>query len=177
MSAAAILVKLVGVFALLGLTLWVLKRTQGGKVVSGRSKTAPVEVRSTTRLSKTASISVLRVNGEDLLVGVTEQQVTLLSRTSLPQQDETAATDDAPTAKTMAELVALVTTSRAEVPEDQIASTLQHLRTRAPQLPATDGTVADDPEGTDARNRPEQPWTRLLRATRQPLAAVRGAGR
>jgi len=166
-----VLVKILVVFALLGGVLWLLKRTQGGVVTKTRTKA--IELRGTTRLGKSASITVVRVNGEELLLGVTDQQVTLLSRHT-PEEDPVEPTAT-PQAKTIPELVELLTTQRAEIPADELAAVLRTTRQRT-SLPATDGPVALDALRTDARNRPEQPWTRLLRATRQPLAS-RGAGR
>jgi flagellar biogenesis protein FliO len=172
-SALIVLVKILAVFALLGGVLLVLKRTQGGGVVT-KTRTKAIELRGTTRLGKSASITVVRVNGEELLLGVTEQQVTLLSRHT-PEDEPVTEAPATPTARTIPELVDLLTTQRADVPEDELAAVLRSARERTSSS-ATDGPVALSPQRTDARNRPEQPWTRLLRATRQPLAS-RGAGR
>jgi flagellar biogenesis protein FliO len=162
------LAKVLGVFALLGATLWTLKRTHGGAVPTARAKA--IEVRGTTRLGKSASVSVLRVQGEELLVGVTEHTVTLLSRR--PQEEDVvpAAAVSAPTARSVPELVDLVMTSRADVPSEAIASALLATRNAAP-----DGSVAPAPDRMDAPTRPEHPWTRLARMSRQPCAS-RGAG-
>lgn len=74
-------VRLAGVFALLGAVLWVLKRTGG---VGARRRGTPLQVLSTTRLGKTATLSVVRVHDEEYVLGVTGHGVTVVSSRPAP---------------------------------------------------------------------------------------------
>lgn len=79
-----LLARLVAVFALLAVVLWLLKRT-GGLQRRG----TPLQVLSTTRLGKNATLSVVRVHGEEYVLGVSGTGVTVV--TSRPaDQPETA---------------------------------------------------------------------------------------
>ncbi len=82
-------VRLAGVFALLGAVLWVLKRTGG---VGARRRGTPLQVVSTTRLGKTATLSVVRVHDEEYVLGVTGHAVTVVSSRPVPAPPE-AVTD------------------------------------------------------------------------------------
>ncbi|HTL24255.1 MAG TPA: flagellar biosynthetic protein FliO, partial [Mycobacteriales bacterium] len=76
MSALLVLVKTGMVFGLLALVLFVLKKTDG---LGGRQRGRSLEVRGSTRLGKGATLTAVRVDGKDLLLGVTEHSVTLLT--------------------------------------------------------------------------------------------------
>jgi flagellar biogenesis protein FliO len=86
-------VRLLGVFALLAAVLWVLKRTGG---VGARRRGTPLQVLSTTRLGKTATLSVVRVHDEEYVLGVTGSTVTVVSSRPAPAAD--AAPTPAPAA-------------------------------------------------------------------------------
>lgn len=77
-----LVVKAALVFGLLGLTLWVLRRVDLGRT-AGRSA-ATVQVLSTTRLAKGASLAVVRIGDASYAVGVTEHAVSLLVPDALP---------------------------------------------------------------------------------------------
>lgn len=86
MTTLAMVARLGGVFALLAVVLWVLKRTGG---VGARRRGVPLQVLSTTRLGKTATLSVVRVHDEEYVLGVTGSAVTVVS--SRPAPDAPAA--------------------------------------------------------------------------------------
>lgn len=70
------------VFVLLGLTLWAVRRTDGGRRL--RSQDSPLQVLSSTRVGKGASVALVRIAGRAYALGVTEHSVTLLTETELP---------------------------------------------------------------------------------------------
>jgi flagellar biogenesis protein FliO len=71
-------IKMLMVFALLGGTLWYLRRHDRGALVNARRGDRPVAVVAQARVGKTASVAVVRIGGENWAVGVTEQSVSLL---------------------------------------------------------------------------------------------------
>lgn len=92
MDLVGLLLRAVLVFGLLGLTLWAVRRVDRGRA-SVRSG-APVQVLSTTRLGKGASLALVRIGDAAYALGVTEHQVQLLTLAELPE----AAAAPAPTA-------------------------------------------------------------------------------
>ncbi len=69
-----LLARLVAVFALLAVVLWLLKRTGGLQ-----RRDTPLQVLSTTRLGKSATLSVVRVHGEEYVLGVSGSGVTVVT--------------------------------------------------------------------------------------------------
>ncbi|MBC7677807.1 MAG: flagellar biosynthetic protein FliO [Pseudorhodobacter sp.] len=186
MSALLLLVKVACVFGLLALVLWVLRRTDG---LGAKVRGGDLEVRSTTRLGKGAAITLLRVDGHDLVLGVTDHTVTLLTRT--PSSDEPiASTPTTPAARVLVtQLINRLTASplgrrvvpgSADVPAGDVATALARLQ--APLLVpapraggAADGSSAPLPRSalrraarTDAQRDEEHPWTRACRPTFRP---------
>ena len=147
MSALLVLVKTGMVFGLLALVLFVLKKTDG---LGGRQRGRSLEVRGSTRLGKGATLTAVRVDGKDLLLGVTEHSVTLL--TSEEAQVEVAE-PTRQTARRPSLRDAFARPGTTLAPE-AVAAALAALRGELPP-PATDGTVA--PRRTDARPAEEQP--------------------
>ena len=145
MSAVLVLVKTGMVFGLLALVLFVLKKTDG---LGGRQRGRSLEVRGSTRLGKGATLTAVRVDGKDLLLGVTEHSVTLL--TSEEAQVEVEEPARRPVRRPALSFARPGTTLAPEA----VAAALAALRGELPP-PATDGTVA--PSRTDARPAEEQP--------------------
>jgi flagellar biogenesis protein FliO len=71
-------VKMLLVFALLGGTLWWLRRHDRSALLSARKTERPVAVLAQTRVGKSATVAVVRIGLDAYAVGVTEQAVTLL---------------------------------------------------------------------------------------------------
>lgn len=69
------LLRVGAVFALLGATLWILRRTD--RSTRAKSGTA-VTVLGSARLGKGASLTVVRIGDEQVILGVTEHNVSLL---------------------------------------------------------------------------------------------------
>ncbi|MDQ1648648.1 MAG: Flagellar biosynthesis protein FliO [Frankiaceae bacterium] len=97
--------KMLMVFALLGGTLWYLRRHDRGALVNARRADRPVAVVAQARVGKTASVAVVRIGGENWAVGVTEQSVSLLvpepvELDALSTDDDAAAADTAGSAGT-----------------------------------------------------------------------------
>lgn len=86
--------KMVLVFALLGGTLWFLRRHDRSALVSARRAERPVAVLAQAKVGKTASVALVRIGGEAYAVGVTEQNVSLLvpQPVTLPEPDGDEAT-------------------------------------------------------------------------------------
>lgn len=139
------LVKTGMVFGLLALVLFVLKKTDG---LGGRQRGRNLEVRGSTRLGKGATLTAVRVDGKDLLLGVTEHSVTLL--TSEEAQVEVEEPVRRPARRPALSFSRPGTTLAPEA----VAAALAALRGELPP-PATDGTVAHS--RTDARPAEEQP--------------------
>jgi len=161
-----VLLKTAMVFGLLGVTLYVLRRTNGLK-----ARSSLLEVRGSTRLGKGATLTAVRIDGRDLLLGVTDHTVTLL--TSEQATEDVAAdgaleaADKAPSLLTALragrtpsdERPSFVEALRQGLPgflrgdskqlsAEEIAATLAQL-TQSPTTSATDGSVA--PRRLDAR--------------------------
>ena len=68
------------VIALMLLAARILRRTAGGMGMSGRGKErrTPIDVQTLQPLTKTAHVAVVRAAGRELVLGITDQQVTLL---------------------------------------------------------------------------------------------------
>jgi len=77
-----VLLKTAMVFGLLGVTLYVLRRTNGLK-----ARSSLLEVRGSTRLGKGATLTAVRIDGRDLLLGVTDHTVTLLTSEAAADMD------------------------------------------------------------------------------------------
>ncbi len=84
-----IVVKMLLVFALLGGTLWFLRRHDRSSLISARRGERPVAVLAQAKVGKTASVALVRIGGEAYAVGVTEQNVSLLvaQPVTLPEID------------------------------------------------------------------------------------------
>ena len=145
-----------GALGLLALVLWVLKRTDG---LGAKSKNGLLEVRGSTRLGKGAALTVVRMDGKDLLLGVTDHTVTLLT-----SEPATEAPEAAPVRRT-----SLLPKRFAAVPDQAVAAALATLRGEAPT--ATDGPAAASTRlavrrrvaRMDAQRDEEHLWTRTCR--------------
>jgi flagellar protein FliO/FliZ len=168
MATLLLLLKVATVFGLLAAVLWVLKRTDG---FGGRAKGTLFEVRGSTRLGKGAALTLVRVDGKDLLLGVTDHTVTLL--TSEQVDDEPTA---APSASfSLPSLTALTPKARrsTSVEDDAVAAALATLRgeTPRPTPVTTDGSAATSTRlaarqrvaRMDAPRDEEHLWTRACR--------------
>lgn len=82
MELLGLLGRIALVFGLLALTLWVVRRTDGGRRL--RRTVPTMEVLSSTRLAKGSSVALVRVGESTYVVGVTEHAVTLLTQAELP---------------------------------------------------------------------------------------------
>jgi len=156
-NAFMVLVKTGMVFGLLAAVLFVLKKTDG---LGGRARGNLLEVRGSTRLGKGATLTAVRVDGRDLLLGVTDHTVTLLTSDAAPVESAE------PTRRTG--LLDSLKRSGASAPNllgglkrpgtnlapEAVAAALASLRGEHPPR-ATDGTVAAS--RTDARPAEEQP--------------------
>src|ERR1700712_4040152 len=82
------------VFALLGGTLWFLRRHDRSSLVTARRAERPVAVLAQAKVGKTASVALVRIGGAAYAVGVTEQNVPLLvpEPVVLPDPDAEAET-------------------------------------------------------------------------------------
>jgi flagellar biogenesis protein FliO len=165
-GALVVLLKVGLVFGLLAVVLFVLKKTNG---LGGRARGGLLEVRGSTRLGKGATLTAVRVDGRDLLLGVTDHTVTLLT-----SEPVTLATD-ATSASPRPSLLDTFRRPGTTLPADAVAAALASLRgeTSETPLPVTDGSVTARSRGvtrrrvarTDARPDEEQLWTRACRPT------------
>lgn len=155
MEAAVVLLKVALVFGLLAFVLWVLKRTDG---LGARAKNSLLEVRGSTRLGKGAALTIVRVDGKDLLLGVTDHTVTLLTSEQVAEVTETAVPRKS-----------LFPKRPSPVSDAAVAAALASLR--GEHHAATDGS-ASAPSRLAARRRvarmdalhdEEHPWTRACR--------------
>jgi flagellar protein FliO/FliZ len=142
-STLLVLVKTGMVFGLLAAVLFVLKKTDG---LGGRARGNLLEVRGSTRLGKGATLTAVRVDGRDLLLGVTDHTVTLLT-------SETAVAEKPAPVRRTGLLESFKRPSASLAPE-AVAAALASLRGELPPR-ATDGTVAAP--RTEARPAEEQP--------------------
>jgi hypothetical protein len=145
-STLLVLVKTGMVFGLLAAVLFVLKKTDG---LGGRARGGLLEVRGSTRRGKGATLTAVRVDGKDLLLGVTDHTVTLLTSDAAPV--ETAQ----PVRRTglLESFKRPGSAAAADLAPEAVAAALASLRGETPL--ATDGPVA--PSRTDARPAEEQP--------------------
>ena len=177
-----LLLKVVLVFGLLALVLWVLKRTDG---LGGRSRGSLLEVRGSTKLGKGAALTVVRVDGKDLLLGVTDHTVTLLTSEQvevLPDSEQVASPGVGGSLVSLAGgLVGGLAThlrsgttrsSRGQVvPDHAVAAALATLRGETPVI--TNGPVMTSTRlasrrrvaRMDALPDEEHPWSRACRPT------------
>jgi flagellar biogenesis protein FliO len=145
-SALLVLVKTGMVFGLLAVVLFVLKKTDG---LGGRARGGLLEVRGSTRLGKGATLTAVRVDGRDLLLGVTDHTVTLLS------SEPAAAEEGQPARRTAGLKLSLPLQRKAELDPGAVAAALAALRGEPLPPRATDGPVASP--RTEARPAEEQP--------------------
>lgn len=154
MAALVVLLKIGMVFGLLAAVLFVLKKTDG---LGARGRGGLLEVRGSTRVGKGATLTAVRVDGRDLLLGVTEHTVTLLTSEAAPPEDPQPTGEPLAPRATQALLTAFPALRRRAgsrvVPDDAVAAALAALRGLTPR--ATDGPVASP--RTDARPAEEQP--------------------
>ncbi len=170
MAALVLLIKVVLVFGLLALVLWVLKRTDG---LGGRARGGLLEVRGSTKLGKGAALTVVRVDGKDLLLGVTDHTVTLLTS----EQADLVVEVPPPRTSALSALPAIPAflqnlRPRAHaVSDDAVAAALATLRGENPVV--TEGSVTTSTRlavrrrvaRMDALRDEEHPWTRACRPT------------
>jgi hypothetical protein len=155
-----VLLKTGMVFGLLAGVLFVLKKTDG---LGGKARGGLLEVRGSTRVGKGATVTAVRVDGRDLLLGVTDHTVTLLT-------SETSAVE-APAAARKAGLLDAFRRNDAALPPDAVAAALASLRGES-HIDVADGSVASQRGAArrrvarmDARPLEEQQWTRACRPT------------
>ena len=159
MSALVLVLKVLLVFGLLALVLWVLKRTDG---LGARGKNSLLEVRGSTRLGKGATLTVVRMDGKDLLLGVTDHTVTLLTSEEILEIAAAPVTAKRPL---------LNLRPKKDVPDAAVAAALASLRGEKPA--AVDGSASvhtpvaarRQAARTDALRDEEHPWTRACRPT------------
>lgn len=84
----------------------------------GRVTTIPIEIGSIAPLSRTASVAIVRASGHELVLGVTETQVTLLHATpQITEPDDAIDLDGlhAPTVQTVTTTAALPSPTAARI--------------------------------------------------------------
>src|SRR3978361_2491050 len=86
------------VFALLGGTLWFLRRHDRSALVSARRAERPVALLAQAKVGKSSSVALVRIGTEAYAVGVTEQNVTLLVNTPIEVPEPNAAGENSPAA-------------------------------------------------------------------------------
>ncbi len=168
MAAVVLLLKVVLVFGLLALVLWVLKRTDG---LGGRARGGLLEVRGSTKLGKGAALTVVRVDGKDLLLGVTDHTVTLLTSETadVPAHDDDEHHVRGSLTSALPAFLQHLRPRGHAVTDDAVAAALATLRGENPA--ATDGPVAASTRlavrrrvaRMDALRDEEHPWTRACR--------------
>jgi flagellar biogenesis protein FliO len=132
-ATAFVLLKTLMVFGLLGVTLLVLRRSNGLKARSGM-----LEVRGSTRLGKGATLTAVRVDGRDLLLGVTDHTVTLLTSEQAAPEAEDVTVEARPS---------LLTALRAgRTPVDERPRFLDALRQNLPGFLCADSTQLSEDE-------------------------------
>ena len=118
LGAAALLLRVLVVFALLGGTLWLLRRHDLGR---GAKRGAAVEVLGGARVGKGANVTLVRIGTACYALGVTERGVNLLAETSDPRTaDGPAALVELPSGVTDATpsfMGALLDALQARMPE------------------------------------------------------------
>ncbi len=168
MSALLVLLKVGMVFGLLAAVLVVLKKTDA---LGARGRGGLLEVRGSTRVGKGATLTAVRVDGQDLLLGVTDHTVTLLTSQPAPAETETAPERRASLPSLGTVLESLRRPAASTLPADAVAAALASLRGEQPPSATTDGPVVARPRGaarrrvpsTDAHLDEEQQWSRARR--------------
>jgi flagellar protein FliO/FliZ len=106
-STAELFVRLVVslgvVLGLMAVAAAVLRKGRGFKSAILR-RPATVDVVSRQRLSRRASIALIRVSGRELVVGVTDNTITLLSETEVEAEEPAPVAEDVPVAPGTAHL-------------------------------------------------------------------------
>jgi flagellar biogenesis protein FliO len=162
MDGLSLLARVLCVFALLGLVLWALRRTDGRR--NGVKRTADLQVLGSTRLGKGAALTVVRVGGSEYVLGVTEQSVTLLT----PGRD-------APAETPVEEPVRLAVAPRADLRKtvtDQLLGRRPAARKGATTPPTTAAFLRD--AYRVARGRHAESTDLSPAAVASALAGVRG---
>jgi flagellar protein FliO/FliZ len=98
-----LIVSLGVVLGLMAVAAAVLRKGRGFKATILR-RPATVDVVSRQRLSRRASIALIRVSGRELVVGVTDNTITLLSETEVEAEALDEAVEDVPVAPGTARL-------------------------------------------------------------------------
>lgn len=104
------------VFVLLAVVLQLLKRSDS---LRGRSRTGGLQVMSSTRLGKAATLSIVELDGRRLVLGVTASSVTVLTEveaTAAAEAAETAEDGSAAEPAAAPSFAALLAASRSLVP-------------------------------------------------------------
>ena len=171
MAALLVLLKVGMVFGLLAVVLVVLKKTDS---LGKRGRGGLLEVRGSTRVGKGATLTAVRVDGRDLLLGVTDHTVTLLTSEPAPDEPDGPA-GPKPTLPSLSTLLGAFRRPGSTLPSDTVAAALASLRgeTHENSFPVADGSATARSRGatrrrvarTDARPDEEQQWTRACRPT------------
>jgi flagellar biogenesis protein FliO len=93
MHVLGLVARVGGVFGLLGLVLYVLRRTDA---VRSTRRTGLLQVLGTTRVGKGAALTVVRIGDAEYVLGVTDHAVTLLTPTPVTSTAPEPATAPAP---------------------------------------------------------------------------------
>jgi len=147
------------VFGLLALTLWLVRRTDGGRRLQRAA--GPLEVVSSTRLGKGASLALVRIGATTYALGVTEHAVSLLTETDLEPVPAPApvppaqpgATGRPGFAAALQEQTALLLRRGAPAAQPDTTGTAA-TGTAAPDRAATDGAAASPPTDAPAAGAP-----------------------
>ena len=83
MDQLSLAIRVVFSLAVVLAMMWALSRALRGRVPA---RGVPVDIVSRTVLGKRSSVAILRVGGRGLVVGVTDQTVTLLTEVELPAE-------------------------------------------------------------------------------------------
>jgi flagellar biogenesis protein FliO len=157
------LLKMVLVFALLGGTLWFLRRHDRSALVSARRAERPVAVLAQAKVGKTASVALIRIGGEAYAVGVTEQNVSLLvpQPVTLPEPDADEAapvpaiTPARKTAPSLADVLRGALGRRAQVEYLDVQLPRQNHAASAPPRPAAPAHGTDGSGSSPTARMPE----------------------
>lgn len=113
MELLGLLGRVAVVFVLLGVVLQVLKRSDG---LRGRSsRTGGLQVLTSTRLGKAATLSIVELDGRRLVLGVTASSVTVLTEVEAGESTDPVAVEAADTATTPS-FASMLAASTALVP-------------------------------------------------------------
>ncbi|AXV05860.1 hypothetical protein DVS28_a1160 [Euzebya pacifica] len=130
---ARLAVSMTVVIALMLLAARILRRTAGGMGIGGRGKErrTPIDVQTLQPLTKTAHVAVVRAAGRELVLGITDQQVTLL-HSGIEPRDSLVDLD----------LDAADTTSETTTDDERISPLdVTSTRARIAPVPAEDATT------------------------------------